>query len=96
MNEIFVQFGSADGETEAYMSKNIAEDEGQCEERNRGPLLLISGAQDNTVSPELVRSTFKAYRKSKAVTELKEFARWGHSLTIDSGWRELAENCLDG
>ncbi|MCI0395868.1 MAG: hypothetical protein L0332_01125 [Chloroflexi bacterium] len=60
----------------------------------RGPLLLISSAQDNTVRPVLVRSTLKAYRKSPAVTEFKEFAGRGHSLTIDSGWRELAEYCL--
>jgi non-heme chloroperoxidase len=60
----------------------------------RGPLLLISGAQDNTVPPVLVKSTLKAYSKSTAVTELKEFAGRGHSLTIDSGWRELAEYSL--
>jgi pimeloyl-ACP methyl ester carboxylesterase len=60
----------------------------------RGPLLLISGAQDNTVPPVLVRSALKAYRKSSAVTEFKEFAGRGHSLTIDSGWRELAEYIL--
>jgi len=60
----------------------------------RGPLLLISGAEDNTVPPVLVRSTLKAYRKSPAVTEIKEFAGRGHSLTIDSGWRELAEYSL--
>lgn len=61
----------------------------------RGPLLLISGAQDNTVPPVLVRSALKAYRKSPAVTEFKEFPGRGHSLTIDSGWQELAEYCLD-
>ena len=60
----------------------------------RGPLLLISGAEDNTVPPVLVRSTLRAYGKTKAVTELKEFAGRGHSLTIDSGWRELAEYIL--
>jgi len=60
----------------------------------RGPLLLISGAMDNTVPPVLVRATLKAYGKSPAVTELKEFAGRGHSLTIDSGWRELAEYSL--
>lgn len=60
----------------------------------RVPLLLISGAEDHTVPPVLVRSTLKAYRKSPAVTELKEFPGRGHSLTIDSGWRELAEYSL--
>ena len=60
----------------------------------RGPLLLISGAEDNTVPPVLVKSTLRNYRNSAAKTELKEFAGRGHSLTIDSGWRELAEYCL--
>lgn len=61
---------------------------------DRGPLLLIAGSADNTVPPVLVKSTLNAYRKSRAVTELKEFANRGHSLTIDSGWRELADYCL--
>jgi pimeloyl-ACP methyl ester carboxylesterase len=62
--------------------------------RTRGPLLLISGAEDHTVPPVLVKSTLHLYRKSPAVTEMREFAGRGHSLTIDSGWRELAEYCL--
>jgi len=60
----------------------------------RGPLLLISGEKDNTVPPVLVKSTLRVYGQSSAVTEIKEFAGRGHSLTIDSGWRELAEYCL--
>ena len=60
----------------------------------RGPLLLISGASDNAVPPVLVKSTLRVYQKSKAVTEYKEFAGRGHSLVIDSGWRELAEYVL--
>jgi non-heme chloroperoxidase len=58
---------------------------------SRGPLLLVSGEKDHTVPPVLVKSNLRAYGKSPAVTELKEFAGRGHSLTIDSGWRELAE-----
>ena len=61
----------------------------------RGPLLLISGADDNTVPPVLVKSTLRAYGQSTAVTEIKEFAHRGHSLTIDSGWKELAEYILN-
>jgi alpha-beta hydrolase superfamily lysophospholipase len=61
---------------------------------SRGPLLLISGGADHTVPPVLVRSAFRLYRHSSAVTEFKEFAGRGHSLTIDSGWREVAEHCL--
>ena len=60
----------------------------------RGPLLLISGDQDHTVPPVLVKSTLRVYSQSQAVTEFKEFAGRGHSLTIDSGWRELADYCL--
>src|SRR6266498_2702425 len=44
----------------------------------RGPLLLISGLKDNTVPPVLVRSALKAYGKSPAVTEFKEFPHRGH------------------
>jgi pimeloyl-ACP methyl ester carboxylesterase len=60
----------------------------------RGPLLLISGLADNTVPSVLVKSTLKAYRSSPAITEYKEFPNRGHSLTIDSGWQDLAEYCL--
>ncbi len=60
----------------------------------RGPLLLIAGSADNTVPTVLVKSALKVYRKSSALTEYKEFAGRGHSLTIDSGWRELAEYIL--
>jgi pimeloyl-ACP methyl ester carboxylesterase len=61
---------------------------------SRGPLLLVSGEKDHTVPPVMVKSTLKAYSKSPAITEFKEFAGRGHSLTIDSGWRELAEYSL--
>jgi pimeloyl-ACP methyl ester carboxylesterase len=60
----------------------------------RGPLLLISGAEDHTVPDVVTRSTLKQYRDSAAVTELKQFAGRGHSLTIDKGWREVAEAVL--
>ena len=60
----------------------------------RGPLLLVSGAEDHTVPPVLVRSTLRRYRRSPAVTEIREFAGRGHSLTIDGGWREIAQACL--
>jgi non-heme chloroperoxidase len=61
---------------------------------SRGPLLLISGTEDNTVPPVLVKSTLRVYSKSPEVTNFKSFAGRGHSLTIDSGWKELAEYCL--
>lgn len=61
---------------------------------NRGRLLLISGTADHTVPDVATRATLKRYRNSSAVTELKQFEGRGHSLTIDGGWREVAEACL--
>ena len=58
----------------------------------RGPLLLMSGGQDHIVPPAVVRSARKQYRRSGAVTELREFPDRGHSLTIDSGWHGLANS----
>jgi len=60
----------------------------------RGPLLLISGLEDHTVPDAVTRSTLKQYRHSTAVTELRQFEGRGHSLTIDSGWSEIAEAVL--
>jgi pimeloyl-ACP methyl ester carboxylesterase len=59
--------------------------------QDRGPLLLISGLEDHTVPDVVTRSTLKQYRHSQAVTELKQFEGRGHSLTIDSGWKDVAD-----
>ena len=61
---------------------------------DRGPLLLTMGDKDHTVPKAITKSTLKQYRDSGAVTDLVEFADRGHSLTIDSGWHEVAEACL--
>jgi pimeloyl-ACP methyl ester carboxylesterase len=61
---------------------------------SRGPLLLISGTSDHTVPDVTTRSTLKQYRHSSAVTELRQFER-GHSLTVDSGWPEIAGSILE-
>jgi pimeloyl-ACP methyl ester carboxylesterase len=60
----------------------------------RGPLLLVSGTKDHTVPDVSTRSTFKQYRHSDATTELKQFEGRGHSLTIDSGWSDVADVTL--
>ena len=61
---------------------------------SRGPLLLIMGGHDHTVPEAITKSTLKQYRHASAETDLVEFADRGHSLTIDSGWREVADACL--
>ena len=60
----------------------------------RGPLLLLMGGKDHTVPEAITKSTLKQYRGSGAVTDLAEFPDRGHSLTIDSGWRTVAGECL--
>jgi pimeloyl-ACP methyl ester carboxylesterase len=64
------------------------------ENATRGPLLLTSGGKDHTVPPAIVKSTLKQYRKSPAVTDYKEFPDRGHSLALDSDWREVADTVL--
>ena len=61
---------------------------------DRGPLLLISGTEDNTVPDVTTNATMKQYRDSAAVTELIRFRGRGHSLTIDHGWRDVATEIL--
>ena len=63
--------------------------------QTRGPLLLISGLEDHTVPDVITRSTLKQYRDSAAITELKQFEGRGHSLTVDAGWKEVADEVLD-
>ncbi|HET7821621.1 MAG TPA: alpha/beta hydrolase [Ornithinibacter sp.] len=62
--------------------------------QSRGPLLLIGSGKDNTVPEAVTRATLKQYRHSDAVTDIVTFDDRGHSLTIDSGWREVADTCL--
>ena len=61
---------------------------------SRGPLLLIAGGKDHTVPETVVRATLKQYRHSHAVTDIVDFPDKAHSLTIDAGWREVAETTL--
>jgi pimeloyl-ACP methyl ester carboxylesterase len=60
----------------------------------RGPLLLIMGGRDHTVPESVTRATLKQYRHSHAVTDIHGFPDRAHSLTIDSGWSEVAEFSL--
>jgi non-heme chloroperoxidase len=62
----------------------------------RGPLLIISGEKDHTVPWAIANSSFKKQKKNKeAVTEIVEMSGRGHALTIDSGWREVADKALE-
>jgi pimeloyl-ACP methyl ester carboxylesterase len=72
-----------------------AETKVEVDNEDRGPLLLTMGGKDHTVPEAITKSTYKQYRKSKAVTDIVEFDDRGHSLTMDHGWREVADSVLD-
>jgi non-heme chloroperoxidase len=64
------------------------------ESPERGPLLIISGEKDNTVPWAITNASFKLQQRNKGVTEIVEIPNRGHSLTIDSGWRKVADTAL--
>jgi pimeloyl-ACP methyl ester carboxylesterase len=61
---------------------------------DRGPLLIISGEKDHTVPWAIANSSYKHQQGNPAVTEIIEIKGRGHALTIDSGWREVADTAL--
>ncbi len=61
---------------------------------DRGPLLIIEGEKDHTVAPAIAKAAYKRQRRNPAVTEIVKIPNRGHSLTIDHGWREVAEIAL--
>jgi len=60
----------------------------------RGPLLIISGEVDHTVPWSIANASYKKERKNKGVTEITRIDGRGHALTIDSGWKEVADTAL--
>ncbi|MEV0728318.1 MULTISPECIES: alpha/beta hydrolase [Polymorphospora] len=60
----------------------------------RGPLLIISGERDNTVPWAIANASYKKQKRNSSLTEIVELANRGHSLTIDRGWREVADTAL--
>ncbi len=59
----------------------------------RGPLLITGGEKDHIAPPILGTASLKKYNTS-VVSEFKLFEGRGHSLIVDSGWKEIAEYAL--
>jgi non-heme chloroperoxidase len=62
---------------------------------DRGPLLIIEGEKDHTVPWAIANAAYKRQRRNPGVTEIVKIPNRGHSLTIDHGWREVAQTALD-
>ncbi len=70
------------------------EDKVDTKNPNRGPLLLLSGEKDNTVPWAIVSAEYERQKRNPGITEIVSVPNRGHSLTIDSGWREVADLAL--
>jgi non-heme chloroperoxidase len=61
---------------------------------DRGPLLIISGEKDHTVPWAIANASYKKQQRNDGVTEITKVPDRGHALTVDSGWREVADKAL--
>jgi non-heme chloroperoxidase len=61
---------------------------------DRGPLLIISGERDHTVPWAIANASYKKQQDNEGVTEIVQIPGRGHALTIDAGWREVADAAL--
>jgi non-heme chloroperoxidase len=61
---------------------------------DRGPLLIMDGEKDNTVPWAIANASYKRQKRNEGVTEIVKIPNRGHALTIDSGWREVADRAL--
>jgi non-heme chloroperoxidase len=64
------------------------------ENPGRGPLLIIDGELDNTVPWAVAHASYTRQERNPAVTEIVKIPGRGHSLTIDHGWRQVADTAL--
>jgi pimeloyl-ACP methyl ester carboxylesterase len=62
---------------------------------DRAPLLLISGGVDHVSPASVVEANSKLYRKTKAVTEYKNFPERTHYTLGQEGWEKVADYALE-
>lgn len=62
---------------------------------DRAPLLFISGGEDNIMPASVNESNMHHYRRSKAITDYKEFPQRSHFTVGEEGWEEVADYALD-
>ena len=61
---------------------------------DRGPLLIVSGEKDHVVPWAIANASYKKQKRNQGITEITDMPGRGHALTIDSGWREVADTAL--
>jgi len=61
---------------------------------DRGPMLIMVGELDHTVPPAVAKASYNKQKRNVNVTEYVEVPGRGHALTIDKGWRDIADTAL--
>ena len=61
---------------------------------DRGPMLIISTEFDHTVPWAISNASYKREKRNDGVTEIVKIPGRGHALTIDRGWRDVADLAL--
>src|SRR5262245_55070201 len=62
---------------------------------DRGPMLIVSADSDQTVPWAIANAAYKKQKRNQGVTEIVKMPHRGHALTIDAGWREVAQTVLE-
>jgi non-heme chloroperoxidase len=70
------------------------EDKVDTKNPERGPLLILDGELDHTVPWAIANASYNRQKRNAGVTEIVKVAGRGHALTIDSGWRDVADLAL--
>jgi non-heme chloroperoxidase len=61
---------------------------------DRGPMLNVGADKDHTVPWAIANASYKQQSKNPGITEITKLTGRGHSLTIDGGWRDVADTAL--
>ena len=67
--------------------------EGQPEKPRAGDAVI--SADSTTVPWAIANASYKKQKRNEGVTDIIKMPGRGHALTIDAGWREVAEKALD-
>lgn len=70
------------------------EDKVDTKNPDRGPLLILDGELDHVVPWSIAKASYNRQKRNAGVTEIQKVPGRGHALTIDRGWREVAEIAL--
>lgn len=68
--------------------------EGRHQEPQAGPAPHHRRREGPHVPWAIAKASYKRQARNKGVTEIVKVANRGHALTIDGGWREVADTAL--